>query len=557
MGEESDAKLLAFRLAAHRISPAPAVTVPLLRDLLEEGLEDLALAVLASTPRPLQQQMLEGELKLVAGAEKASGLRQVDLRLLIAAAVLAQDGRGAAERWLGSAQASFGCGTAAQQMLATAMQHLNPGPFELLVSARTCDALDTPAWLEVQRSALGETYPEHVDGLAGWARRSLEYREPKHEELLRELTFVRQAALDLDAARARARARVDAWIAARPAPTMTTVGTTDGVAGRMLSAPPRSAFTERRLGDFKAPRRTGWKPIVEVHLPQGFRAIRAERNGARAVAVALSQRLDPTGEVSGGGYWLLLSNDGGASWQAPLYTGLRTLHPYVVAERSALPILQQEEIRLEVAREELDEASISFPPVCLRTGPRQEGLVLVSTLAALRQDSDGDGLTDVVEERLLLDPSNPDSDGDGIPDGRDPAPHVPNRQDATRDSELLSEILARLTNHQWRAPGIEPGLGGSGMAHSPESTLDVLYVESATPIAAERGFPVQVMVLTPEEVAKARKRFGAFYPLHLRTFFDARHENAYIEWDEGWRGGTLKATWKGSWTLEELQSWIT
>ena len=71
------------------------------------------------------------------------------------------------------------------------------------------------------------------------------------------------------------------------------------------------------------------------------------------------------------------------------------------------------------------------------------------------------------------------------------------------------------------------------------------------------GFPVQVMVLTPAEVVLAQKRFGAFYPLHLQTFFDARRENAYIEWDEGWRGGTLKATWKGSWTLEELQSWIT
>jgi len=37
-----------------------------------------------------------------------------------------------------------------------------------------------------------------------------------------------------------------------------------------------------------------------------------------------------------------------------------------------------------------------------------------------------------------------------------------------------------------------------------------------------------------------RRRVGAFYPLHPRTFFDARHENAYIEWDEGWRGGALK-----------------
>ncbi len=35
----------------------------------------------------------------------------------------------------------------------------------------------------------------------------------------------------------------------------------------------------------------------------------------------------------------------------------------------------------------------------------------------VKDDSDGDGLTDIEEEYFRLDPNNPDSDGDGIPDG--------------------------------------------------------------------------------------------------------------------------------------------
>jgi hypothetical protein len=46
----------------------------------------------------------------------------------------------------------------------------------------------------------------------------------------------------------------------------------------------------------------------------------------------------------------------------------------------------------------------------------------VLSLQALTRDSDGDGWTDIEEQRLGLDPQNRDTDGDGIPDGQDVCP---------------------------------------------------------------------------------------------------------------------------------------
>ena len=47
---------------------------------------------------------------------------------------------------------------------------------------------------------------------------------------------------------------------------------------------------------------------------------------------------------------------------------------------------------------------------------------LTFSLATLRKDSDGDGLTDALEKRLGTDPMKADTDGDGIPDGQDANP---------------------------------------------------------------------------------------------------------------------------------------
>src|SRR5882724_6523784 len=213
-------------------------------------------------------------------------------------------------------------------------------------------------------------------------------------------------------------------------------GTDPGAAvvARSLGAPRFAPFAEHPLPAGLSPveptaaQKAAGQALLATarRLPGEPELVRAERQGLRAAALVLSPDYDPGTEISSGGYWVLLSEDGGRTWSAPLYTGLRIHTPYVVRAASALPLFAGDHLQVEVEVRELDPASISFPPVReIRVKRQARGLYLDLRLADLTRDTDGDGLTDLAEERLLTDPRRPDSDGDGIPDGRDPLPLVP------------------------------------------------------------------------------------------------------------------------------------
>ena len=80
----------------------------------------------------------------------------------------------------------------------------------------------------------------------------------------------------------------------------------------------------------------------------------ADRAGPRIIAV-------------GDHGYIVLSDDNGRSWQPPLYTGLAERFPYVVRPASALPLRKGDTIQLDVVIAEIDTATISYPPVGLRT----------------------------------------------------------------------------------------------------------------------------------------------------------------------------------------------
>jgi hypothetical protein len=356
---------------------------------------------------------------------------------------------------------------------------------------------------------------------------------------------------------------------------------------RLLAAPPLAIFAEHPMpaalrsaaaapgdtalsppdcGDAAPPGASGpaagpAPPLLQ--LPAGFAAVRAERQGQRAAAIGLSQDYDPAGEVSGGAYWVILSQDGGATWERPLYTGQRVNQPYVVRERSELPLLAGDRLQVEVEVRELDPETIVLPPVALRPKRVATGLYVDAPISLLRQDSDGDGLTDLAEERLLTDPLDADTDHDGCPDGLDPLPHVAPRQDESAAARALEVVLDAVAGSARHAivQGVSAATGPAWAPHPPP----VLGGENTLFLVGERGFFAGVrssrrlVVLTAAETAAAEKKFGPSFPTTIKLFaLDRTGGSAIAIWSSGWQGGTLRLEEQdGKWQILDDAFWIT
>src|SRR5258708_36505293 len=92
---------------------------------------------------------------------------------------------------------------------------------------------------------------------------------------------------------------------------------------------------------------------MRPQVPEGFTAVRIDRQGRKVAVVALSAHYDRPTPVSRGGYWVLLSDDLGTTWLPPLYTGLRDNLPYTVRETSAVPLLAGDRRQVEEEIKEL------------------------------------------------------------------------------------------------------------------------------------------------------------------------------------------------------------
>lgn len=330
-----------------------------------------------------------------------------------------------------------------------------------------------------------------------------------------------------------------------------------------IPAPKSAHFAELKLPPCAAPRRASPVKLDPKTFPSGYQAVRTERDGDIVAVISLSQNYDQAGEVSGGGFWVHLSNDRGKTWEAPRYTGLAQHFPYVVRPESCLALIAGDHLHVEVEIKEIDTASISYPPVGMRLRREQSGLYLDMPLSELRKDQDGDGLTDIAEESLLLDPSKADSDGDGVADGKDPFPNVAYSGKRGANDEAMIAVLRRLSKRGFgaliepvdRKPGDLPG--GWGV---PALPLDrPLFLGGSK--ADFGGFTAKQMTLvySDEEIAKIRRMKADFHATKFSALtLNRAGTRGFISWSAGWVGGMFRVVKvdKG-WRVEELMDWIT
>lgn len=271
---------------------------------------------------------------------------------------------------------------------------------------------------------------------------------------------------------------------------------------------------------------------LAIRLPPS--GITGGRMGAKKVVVYRSYQLDPRSEIGDAGYRVTI--DDGHGKTEDLSLGLSEMRPYVIVPNARLPILDGNVLQVAADVREIDDRSITFPPVGLHAKREQQGLMLRCKLADLRRDSDGDGLTDLEEARLATDPANPDSDHDGLTDAKDPAPLGADRP-ATPEDEVRQMAFEQLVGRFVKG--------------------QLLVQKSTGPRLDVRGVGYRVITLRPDELKAYEKRFG------FRVTFDVKvkmkdKDHADVSVSFGWTGGDWKAErGKDGWKFTMASQWIT
>lgn len=334
----------------------------------------------------------------------------------------------------------------------------------------------------------------------------------------------------------------------------------------LASRTPRPQSHPERGDDIAARSERSHPPAWARLLPAG-ELVRYQVDGSRIVAITASQRLDPVGELSSGGYWVSLSSDGGKTFAPPLYTGLRVYQPYVIRPTSRLPLLDGESLRIEVALRRIDPAKVMLPPIALPVVESKDDLYIRIPLAELARDSDGDGLSDLAEQAMLLDPTVADTDADGLDDAHDPLPQVPASSACSHYSEPLALVLNQILGKSLGAivttaahAGGEPAQGyalGLGTAEQGADGTTFLVA----PAAYFCGISLQhrVIVLTPAQQSALAAARGVFYPIQILRFELSRDgSQGVVVWSATFTGGTLLLKKvNGQWTMKEAGRWIT
>jgi len=264
------------------------------------------------------------------------------------------------------------------------------------------------------------------------------------------------------------------------------------------------------------------------------------------------------GEMENGlGIWVAYSIDSGNNWSY-YYTGITQKKPLFIKWYSNYSLLNSKgDLQIEVCL--MRKMSIGlFAEYELV----QDGLLLTFDLATLRRDSDGDGLTDILEKKYFTDPNNADTDGDGVPDNLDLNPRrAAPRTDKTIVYEAIVNSDKRLEWCLWDTDtcALIPLDEVTPVYYPTDSTMTVTVVSDDPNLISIQPENDRFIFLSSEEydAIKIKNEYGdAFYGMYSYSpMFKTDHlENTYVfsigglmwnslyyaKWtDKGWQIGGI------------------
>jgi hypothetical protein len=138
----------------------------------------------------------------------------------------------------------------------------------------------------------------------------------------------------------------------------------------------------------------------------------------------------------GWGYWIALSENNGKSWKH-YYTGLTENCHYFFKRNSVIP-LWKDSATIQIESAVVRQVSEVAHPRPAEFELIQDSIAILMDISSIIKDSDNDGLTDIVENKMMLNPNNTDSDGDGIIDSADKNPRY---KSVKTDKSIIYEAL--------------------------------------------------------------------------------------------------------------------
>ncbi len=308
-----------------------------------------------------------------------------------------------------------------------------------------------------------------------------------------------------------------------------------------------------------------------ITFDESFQVVRRSFNGTDWAVIGLSRWIDAPGEVSHGGYWVARSQDG--EWGEPRYLGFQANYPWVVNQGSPLALICGDRLVIAADRIEIDQSSVTFPPVGMQLANRQTDIVLSVDWSEVEADRDGDGLTDLYESRLGLDPASTDTDDDGISDEVDPFPTLPAQSgdDTVLDAAVSSLILSTLFSS-----GGTPIMGMIGEGDAPVDIMDMIAAVRASPrlsthsdgvhwitgdlerLGSAAALDRPVIVHDADTHSRLFERYGAHYPVSLSITERDGGGAWYVVWSASWIGGSFVVQERaGQLHMVPISNWIT
>ena len=261
------------------------------------------------------------------------------------------------------------------------------------------------------------------------------------------------------------------------------------------------------------------------------------------------------------GIWVAYSEDKGETWSY-YYTGIVQKQPLFVKWYSSYPLINEKgDLQIETCL--LRQTSPFSHPVPTQSYQlAKDGLLLTLDLKTLRKDSDGDGLTDIVEAKFRTDPKNADTDGDGIPDNLDLNPRFASQR--TDKSVIYEAVLNEVQIPFWGEEEEETALpiNATPETHYAVDTTETILIVTDDP-ALQNILPTsyRVIIITTEEYENNPRYFkNDLNKMYFTPLFkvDGKKDTYLFSYDFNTWGASywVKKTNKG-WVIVMTSQWIS